>query len=313
MSRYDGQVISILDSVRRAIRASAWQLSGIAALLTRGASQQPAWERSVLGDVAALRPWNIVVKVARLAALRRIGSLRDGVTVIVVNWNTKDVTSDVIRAVQELSPRETRILVVDNGSTDGSRELFRSWPGIQTMRLPTNAGHGVALDLAICATRTKVAVTLDSDATPLTPDWLDAAVTPVGEGRAVLAGLRSSRNFVHPVYSAVNTAQFVRRRLSYQAFVPPGVDSETARWGEDAWDTAELMTRRLSAEEVFFVDPTENLVSGLPGMTTGGVVYHHGGVSRSASGAIDDAALAGWREACARLRAAVASTEGSGT
>lgn len=230
---------------------------------------------------------------------------------IVVNWNTKDVTSDVIRAVEQLSPPQTRILVVDNGSTDGSRELFRSWPGIRTMHLPANAGHGVALDLAVCATRTKVAVTLDSDAIPLTPNWLDAAVAPVREGRAVLAGLRSSRNFVHPVYSAVNTAEFVRRRLSYQAFIPPGVTSETARWGQNAWDTAELMTGRLRAEDVFFVDPTENLVSGLPGMTTGGVVYHHGGVSRTASGIIDDAALAEWRDAGERLRAAVRDIDGS--
>lgn len=301
----------VLSAIRRASRAAFRGVGSAAESLVPSAKAKPAWERTVLEDIAARRPWNIMAKAARLVALRRIGSLQCGVTVIVVNWNTKDVTADVIRAVQELSPAATRILVVDNGSTDGSRELFRSWPGIKTMLLPSNAGHGVALDLAVYASRTRVAVTLDSDAIPLRPDWLDAAVTPVREGRAVLAGLRSSRDFVHPVYSAVDTAEFIRRRLSYQAFVPPGVDGATARWGENAWDTAELMTRRLSAEEVFFVDPTENLVPGLPGMTTGGVVYHHGGVSRTASGIIDDDALAGWRDACRRLRAAVRDADGS--
>ena len=294
-----------------ALRSLPRGLAAAVALIRPDAARKPAWERTALEDIAARRPWNIAAKVARQVALRRIRSLQEGVTVIVVNWNTKDVTSDVIRAVEQLSPPLTRILVVDNGSTDGSRELFRSWPGIQTMLLRANAGHGVALDLAVCATRTKVAVTLDSDAIPLTPNWLEAAVAPVREGRAVLAGLRSSRNFVHPVYSAVNTAEFVRRRLSFQAFIPPGVTSETARWGQNAWDTAELMTRRLRADEVFFVDPTENLVSGLPGMTTGGVVYHHGGVSRTASGIIDDAALAAWRDAGERLRAAVRDIDGS--
>lgn len=306
-----------MNSLRRCIasgvRTLPRRLTDAAAAILPNSARKPAWERSLLEDIAARRPWNIVVKAARQVALRRIRSLQDGVTVIVVNWNTRDVTADVIRAVQELSPPETRILVVDNGSTDGSRELFRSWPGIQTMLLRSNAGHGVALDLAVYATRTKVAVTLDSDAIPLKRGWLEAAVTPVRECRAVLAGLRSSRDFVHPVYSAVNTAEFIRRRLSYQAFVPPGATGATARWGENAWDTAELMTRRLSPQEVFFVDPTENLVPGLPGMTTGGVVYHHGGVSRTASSVIDDVALAGWREACARLRAAVANTEGSDT
>jgi len=290
--------------------APARGLARAAARIRPDAAKKPAWERSVFEDVAARRPWNIAVKAARRVALWRLGSLQGGVTVIIVNWNTCDVTADVIRAVQELSPPDTRILVVDNGSTDGSRELLRSWPGIRTIQLRSNAGHGVALDLALCATRTEVAVTLDSDAIPLTRDWLEAAVSPIREGRAVLAGLRSSRNFVHPVYSAVNTAEFIRRRLSFQAFVRPGVVSSTARWGENAWDTAELMTRRLFPNEVFFVDRTENLVPGLPGMTTGNVVYHHGGVSRTASGAVDNSALAGWREAYSRLRAAAAASEG---
>jgi len=271
---------------------------------------RPPWERTVLDDIAARRPWNIVVKVARWRALRRLDSLVDGVTVIIVNWNTKDVTSDVINAVKELSPPATRILVVDNGSTDGSAAALRAWPGIETMFLRSNAGHGVALDLAVCATRTKTAVTLDSDALPLTPRWLEPAGAPVGSGRAVLAGLRASRNFVHPVYSAVDTATFVRRGLSYQSFIPPGVDGRAARWGEEAWDTGELMTRRLAPDEVVFVDPTENPVPGLPGMTTGGVVYHHGGVSRNANGAVDPTALDLWREACRRLRAAARTTEG---
>lgn len=259
----------------------------------------------MLDDIAAKRPWNLRVKWARLRALPRLRRLADGVTVIIVNWNTHEVTADVIRAVEELSPLRTRILVVDNGSTDGSRAMLRSWPGIDTMLLKSNAGHGVALDLAVCAVRTTVAVTLDSDAIPLRRGWLDPAVTPVREGKAVLAGLRATRDFVHPVYSAVDTESFVRRRLSFQAFVPqlpPGVARE---WGVNAWDTAELLTGRLRPDEVVFVDPTDNLVPGLPGMTTGGVVYHHGGVSRGVGGGVEGEALAAWRDACARLRAAV--------
>lgn len=301
----------LVEAMKGGLTALPRGLANSASGIRPDATNKPAWERSVLEDIAARRPWNIVVKAARQVALRRLGSLQRGVTVIIVNWNTRDVTADSIRAVQELSPPETRILVVDNGSTDGSREQFRRWPGIKTMSLPSNAGHGVALDLAVYATRTRIAVTLDSDAIPLTRAWLEPAVAPVREGVATLAGLRSSRDFVHPVYSAVDTAEFIRRRLSYQAFVPPAAVGAAPRWGAEAWDTAELMTRRLPAERVVLIDRTENAVPGLPGMTTGGVVYHHGGVSRSASGAVDDGALAGWRDACARVRAAVG--EGRGT
>lgn len=278
--------------------------SAVAGLARPGAASRPPWERTVLDDLATKRPWNLRVKWTRLVAQRRLDQLTEGVTVVIVNWNTRDVTADVVTAVQKLSGADIRVLVVDNGSTDGSPDLFRTWPGIQTMLLRSNAGHGVALDLAVCSARTSVVVTLDSDAIPLRTGWLEPAVGPVKAGTAVLAGLRSRRNFVHPVYAAVDTAEFVRRRLSFQTFVPPGVDSAAAVWGENAWDTAELMTGRLAPDEVQFVERTPNLLPGLPGMTAGDVVYHHGGVSRASTGEVDPAALAAWREATTALLSA---------
>ena len=179
--------------------------------------------------------------------------------------------------------------------------MLRSWPDVDTLFLGSNAGHGVALDLAACAVRTSVMVTLDSDAVPLGRGWLDPVVVPVQEGRALLAGLRSSRDFAHPVFCAVSTRTFLQQRLSFQAFVPPGVDADTVRWGENAWDTAELLTRRLSPDDVVLVDATPNLVDGLPGMTTAGLVYHHGGVSRSSDGAVSDAAVVEWKQAIRAL------------
>lgn len=267
----------------------------VAQRLAPDSAAKPPWERSVLEDIAARRPWNLRVKAERVFALARIRDLREGVTVVIVNWNTKDVTSDVIRAVQTLSPTGTNILLVNNGSTDGSREHFRTVKGIQTLFLGGNAGHGAALDIALSRVRTRTAVTLDSDAIPLRPDWLTPAVQPVAEGRAVLAGHRSSRAFVHPVYAAVNTREFLRRRLSFQIFVPPGVDPSTAVWGEEAWDTGEIMTRRLGEDEVVFVESGEVPVPGLRGGMTKDVVYHYGGLIRETTGALTAEAVAEWR------------------
>lgn len=275
--------------------------AGVAGRLRPGAAIRAPWERSVLDDIAMRRPWNLRVKRARLIARTRLSRLEDGATVIIVNWNTKDITADVVSAVRMLSPADVRVLVVDNGSTDGSAEMFRSWPRIDAMLLRSNAGHGVALDLAVCATRTKVAVTLDSDAIPLTEGWLDQVVEPVASGQAVLVGQRSSRGFVHPIYAAVDTAEFVRRKLSFQVHRQPGLGLGDERWGENAWDTAELMTPRLAHDEVVFVERTDNAAADLPGMTAGGVVYHHGGVSRATDGAVTSEALDGWHSACRAL------------
>jgi hypothetical protein len=307
-----GLVNGLARRAKGLARVPARWVNSLAVHLRPDAASIPAWERSVLEDIAARRPWNLRVKWARHAALRRLDDLRPGVTVVIVNWNTMLVTADVIRAVQRLSPPDVRVLVVDNGSSDGSREMLASWPGISTMLLRSNAGHGVALDLAISASRTRITVVLDSDAIPLRPGWLDPAIAPIRDGHAVLAGLRARRNFVHPVYAAVDTAEFLRRRLSFQTYVPPRDPGVAAEWGVNAWDTAELLTGRLRPDEVAFVERTPNLVEGLPGMTTGDVVYHHGGVSRAANGATDPAAVDEWRSACARLVAATGRSGESG-
>lgn len=288
----------MLDALGRPVRYIGQNVSTVAARLRPNAASEPPWKRSILDDIATRRPWNVVAKAVRVCARLRVRRLRDGVTVVIVSWNTREVLADVLRAVQALSPPDTEILVIDNRSNDGSRSMLREWPGIRTMLLPANVGHGLALDLGVYRSRTTVTVTLDSDAIPLTSTWLESAVDPVRSGRAVLAGLRSRRGFVHPVYSAVDTKQFVDSNLSFQVHRPPLADGVERVWGQNAWDTAELLTPRLEPGQVAFVEPTANRADGLPGMTVGDVVYHHGGVSRDSSGGITREALAGWRDAC---------------
>lgn len=251
----------------------------------------------MLDDVAMRRPWNLRVKASRWRARARVRRLVEGVTVVIVSWNTEQVTVDTVGIVQRFSPPGTRILVVDNGSSDMSAEALRSMPAVDTMLLGANAGHGVALDLGLCAVRTTIAVVLDSDAVPLTPAWMDPVVGPVRSGEAELAGTRSSRGFVHPMFLAIDVHAFVKRRLSFQVHRLADVPVGGEHWGVNAWDTGELLTAKLHPSEVVYVERTPNRAAGLPGMTAGDAVYHHGGVSRSATGGVSEEALAEWRAA----------------
>jgi Glycosyl transferase family 2 len=280
---------------------------GVAAVALRvrpDAASRPPWERSIIDDIATRRPWNLVVKAARRRALWQRRHRRDGVTVVIVNWNTWDVTDDVITAVRDMSASTVRIFVVDNGSSDGSREGLRARRArgdIDALLLPSNVGHGVALDIALAVVPTRIAVLLDSDAIPLGPRWLEPVVAPLQSRRAVLAGLRARRGFVHPAFLAIDTDTFVRSRLSFQVHRTPGVPDDRIVWGDNAWDTAELLSPRLDPAAIVFVEPTPAPVGGLPGMFCGGVVYHHGGVSRSVQGGVSEEALDGWRRACESL------------
>ena len=295
------QAASTLSTVHKIGSALLDAVTGAARWLRPHAEARPPAQRTVLDDITMRRPWNLRVKAARLAARLRVSRLAPGVTVVVVTWNTGDITLDVVAAVQRLSPPATRLLVVDNGSTDGTQATLRRLRGVDTMVLRSNAGHGVALDLGVCAVRTRVAVTLDSDALPLSTAWLDPAVMPVASGHAVLAGTRSRRDFVHPMYLAVDVATFIRRELSFQVHRLPSSTPGAEGWGADTWDTGEWMSMQLDARDIVFVEKTANPVSGLKGMTVGGVVYHHGGISRNGGGAVADDALREWRESCHAL------------
>ena len=136
-----------------------------------------------------------------MRARRNIGNLRRGETIIIVNWNTRDVLRDTIAAVRRLSPKDVPI-------TDG---------------------------------------------------------------------------------------------LTFQVFKMPEVDTAGEVWGENAFDTAEWMSRMVAPDELHFLETTPNPVAGLPGMTSGGVVYHHGGVIRAASGGMDPTSYAQWRDALDQL------------
>ena len=93
----------------------------------------------------------------------------EGVSVVVVNWNTLDVLMVTLEAIRRFSPATTEIIVVDNGSTDGSRAWLRTRPfSCRVALLPANIGHGRGLDVGVAMSRRP------TGALPLDPQHLAA-------------------------------------------------------------------------------------------------------------------------------------------
>ena len=72
------------------------------------------------------------------------------IAIIIVNWNRREDTLSCLESLARMTYPEYRIILVDNGSTDGSAEAVRArFPQIQVIELPENrrfaGGNNVGL------------------------------------------------------------------------------------------------------------------------------------------------------------------------
>lgn len=96
------------------------------------------------------------------------------VSVIVPNYNKAASLADCLRSIQEQTRRPVEIIVVDDASTDRSREIAAGF-GCQLIALPTNRGVSAARNIGAAAASGDVLFFLDSDIA-LAPEAIATAV-----------------------------------------------------------------------------------------------------------------------------------------
>jgi GT2 family glycosyltransferase len=95
-------------------------------------------------------------------------------SVVIPNWNGKDLLEKYIPSiVTALSgDPDNEIIVVDNGSTDGSADfLHEQFPDVHVLALPTNLGFGGGSNTGFAAAKNDIVVLLNSDMR-VAPDFL---------------------------------------------------------------------------------------------------------------------------------------------
>ena len=106
--------------------------------------------------------------------------------VIVPAYNERDRISVVLDAIKDAELVD-EIVVVSDGSTDGTYELVRADPAVRAMRLETNRGKGGAMRAGAESTDADVILFLDADLVGMDGGKVDAIVRPVAEERADMA------------------------------------------------------------------------------------------------------------------------------
>ena len=91
-------------------------------------------------------------------------SLGDGIGVLIPTYNNAVTLEGVLRHVQLYAG--ANVLVVNDGSTDGTQEILNGFTDINVVNIPANKGKGNALRTGFSESRKlgcKYAITIDSD------------------------------------------------------------------------------------------------------------------------------------------------------
>lgn len=89
-------------------------------------------------------------------------------SILIVNWNTRESLANCLRRLPEaVDDLSFQIVVVDNDSSDGSREMLeREFPWVTCIPLKRNLGYGAGVNLAFRKTKAPYILLLNPDVFP---------------------------------------------------------------------------------------------------------------------------------------------------
>jgi glycosyltransferase involved in cell wall biosynthesis len=140
---------------------------------------------------------------ANVPQLTVMSELNDNpvLSVLMAVYNERDTVAEILRRVSAV-PIAMEIIIVDDGSTDGTREVLTALaednPKIRLILAESNAGKGAALRRAIPLARGRISIIQDADL-EYNPNDYPALIEPIlsGETRVVYGSrvLHPERNY----------------------------------------------------------------------------------------------------------------------
>lgn len=95
----------------------------------------------------------------------------EDVTLVVPCYNVAETLPQTLTAIDNLDPSPSRVLCIDDGSTDGTTQLIRRHDGVELVEHEKNRGLGATLNTALLRTETAGMAKIDADIV-VEPDWL---------------------------------------------------------------------------------------------------------------------------------------------
>jgi len=126
------------------------------------------------------------------------------VSVIVPNWNGKHFLEECLNCLRDQTYQDFEIIVVDNGSIDGSVEFVKkTFPEGQIISLPLNKGFSGAANEGIKSAKGKFIALLNND-TMVDDRWLEELVKGISGSEDI--GFCASKVFCLPRKGEIDSA-----------------------------------------------------------------------------------------------------------
>jgi glycosyltransferase involved in cell wall biosynthesis len=117
--------------------------------------------------------------------LNKSSSKQHSISVVIPVFNERRTIAELVRRVKEV-PRDKEIIIVDDGSSDGTRsiiERYRDDPDIRVIVQPENQGKGAALRRGFALATKEVVIIQDADL-EYDPGEYEILLGPIDRGRA---------------------------------------------------------------------------------------------------------------------------------
>lgn len=136
-------------------------------------------------------------------------------SIVIINWNCGEDLPTCLRALERQTDRDFEIIVVDNGSTDGSVDVVkREHPKVKLIETGENLGFAEGCNVGIEAASGEWIATLNPDTEP-DPRWMAELREIARRGDARLGMIQSRIVFRHAVDRTNSTGVLVFRNATF--------------------------------------------------------------------------------------------------
>lgn len=179
-----------------------------------------------------------------------------GVSCIICAYNEEPRIRSVLEAVVH-HPLVSEIIVVDDGSCDGTGRVVEQFPSVTLISRPHNSGKTVAMAAGVAAVSGDIVMLLDADLRGIKPAHITALVEPVLSGKAdVTISLRGNSLWL---YRMIGLDFVSGERVLHVSLLANSLRNayELPRFGIEVYMNTLIIQKQLTIAAVDWCDVTQ--------------------------------------------------------